>query len=121
MAYYDFAQHQGDTGHALFDLAVHGSAVPAVQRLTEAVNGHPDVYARSRAFSGIKLATLIMITGDPREATAIGQRAINDAGQLRSKRVADTLRELRSAAGVHSADPAIADLREHVTSLVGTT
>ncbi|MGH3908058.1 MAG: Scr1 family TA system antitoxin-like transcriptional regulator [Pseudonocardiaceae bacterium] len=37
MAYYDAAQHNGDTGHALFDLAIHGrSGTEATTRLTAA-------------------------------------------------------------------------------------
>src|SRR6266851_855582 len=120
MAYYDYAQHHGDTGHALFDLAVHGySAEPATQRLTEAVNGHEDAYARSRAISGTKLATLTMVSGDPREATTIGQRALDDAGQLRSRRAADDLRELRRSANTHALLPEVAELRGRITGLIG--
>jgi transcriptional regulator with XRE-family HTH domain len=120
MTYYDHPQHHGDTGHALFDLAIH--AVPgteAAPRLAEAVRGHTDAYARSRAISGTKLATLLMATGDPLEATATGQRAIDDAGRLRSRRAADDLRELRRLASAHAASPDVADLRERITKLVG--
>jgi transcriptional regulator with XRE-family HTH domain len=120
MAYYDHAQHQGDTGHALFDLAIH--AVPkidATSRLAEAVHGHGDAYARSRAISGTKLATLLMATGDPLEATITGHRALDDAGRLRSRRAADDLRELHRFADEHVALPDVADLRERITELVG--
>ena len=122
MAYYDHAQHQGDTAHALFDLAVR--AVPkteAAPRLMEAVRGHSDAYARSRAISGTKLASLLMVTSDPHEASVIGHRAIDDAGRLRSRRAADDLRELRRFAGKHAALPDVADLRERITQLVGST
>ena len=122
MAYYDHAQHQGDTGHALFDLTIH--AVPKIEtapRLAEAVRGHSDAYARSRAISGTKLAALIMATGDPHEASTIGQRAIDDAGRLRSRRAADGLRELRRFAGTHAALPEVSELRERITQLVGPT
>ena len=122
MAYYDEAQHQGDTGHALFDLTIH--AVPKIEtapRLAEAVRGHSDAYARSRAISGTKLATLIMATGDPHEASAIGQRAIDDAGRLRSRRAADGLRELRRFAGTHAVLPEVSELRERITQLAGPT
>ncbi|MBV8932221.1 MAG: XRE family transcriptional regulator, partial [Kutzneria sp.] len=69
MAYYDAAQHQGDTGHALFDLAVHGrSTSEAITRLSAAVAGHTAAFARSRAISQTKLASLTMATGDPVEA-----------------------------------------------------
>ena len=120
MAYYDQAQHHGDTAHALFDLAVHD--VPGTQaaaRLSAAVTGHSDVYARSRAISGTKLASLLMVTGDPREASAAGHRAMDDAGRLRSRRAADDLRELRRLAGRHAALPDVAGLRERIAQLAG--
>jgi len=122
MAYYDHAQHHGDTGHALFDLAIH--AIPgteAVPRLDRAVHEHSDAYARSRAISGAKLATLIVATGDPHEACTVGHRAMDDAGQLRSRRAADDLRELRRFASKHAGIPDITDLRERITQFVGPT
>ena len=42
MRYYDPAQHAGDTGHALFDLAIHGRFVTeACERFAAAVAGFP--------------------------------------------------------------------------------
>lgn len=121
MAYYDQAQHHGDTAHALFDLAIHDvPGTEAAERLSVAVKGHADAYARSRAISGTKLASLLMATGDPREATAVGQRAIDDAGRLRSRRAADDLRELRRFAGRHARLPEVARLRERITQLAGS-
>lgn len=95
MAYYDAAQHAGDTGHALFDLAAHGrSPAEATKRLAAAVAGHTEEFARSRAISQIKLSSLTMATGDPREAAAIGSAALDVVGTIRSRRAADDLREL---------------------------
>ena len=120
MAYYDAAQHSGDTGHALFDLAMDGfPADRAAQRLAGAVTGHTGAYARSRAISGTKLATLVLASGDPREAAAIGQRALDDAGRLRSRRAADDLRELRTAASPRTAIPEVAGLCHRITALTG--
>jgi hypothetical protein len=61
MRYYDQAQHQGDTGHALWDLAVRQGEAEheAASTLASAVAGHTETYVRSRAMSGIKLASLI--------------------------------------------------------------
>ncbi|WP_372345532.1 hypothetical protein [Streptomyces sp. KL116D] len=66
MAYYDHAQHHGDTAHALFDLAVHAEQDPgqAARRFEIAVQEHGDQFARSRAISGTKLASLAMARGD---------------------------------------------------------
>ncbi|MFF0458687.1 hypothetical protein, partial [Nocardia africana] len=65
MRYYDLAQHSGDTGHALYDLAMRGRfAAEAQRRLAAAVEGHTDAYIRARAMSGIKLSSLVMAVGD---------------------------------------------------------
>ncbi|HEV2373719.1 MAG TPA: hypothetical protein VGS19_16290 [Streptosporangiaceae bacterium] len=60
-----------------------------------------------------------MVRGDPSEASAVAQRAMEDAGRVRSRRVTDTLRELRSAASRHGRDRAAADLRDRVSALIG--
>jgi hypothetical protein len=113
MAYYGAAQHQGDTGHALFDLGMSGyRPEQAASRLVAAVQAHTDAYARSRAISGTKLASLTMTCGDPQEAVAIGSRALDDAGRVRSRRAADDLRELDSLAAVHAGRADVVDLRQ---------
>jgi hypothetical protein len=122
MAYYDHAQHVGDTGHALFDLAVDGHFVSeATSRLAAAVFGHTDAYARSRAISGIKLASLTMRTGDPAEAAAIGSRAVTEVGTVRSRRAVDDLRELRAFARPHQKVTEVAELRHAIGTVVATT
>ncbi|NYH90949.1 XRE family transcriptional regulator [Actinopolymorpha rutila] len=119
MAYYDAAQHAGDTGHALFDLEVRGYPTEAGRRLAAAVAGHTPAYARSRTISRIKLASLLMATDDPREAVAVGTSALEGAGRLRSRRTAEDLRELRRHAGQHATMPDVADLRRRIGTLVG--
>ncbi|MFD2081427.1 XRE family transcriptional regulator [Actinopolymorpha cephalotaxi] len=119
MAYYDAAQHAGDTGHALFDLEVRGYPTEAGRRLAAAVAGHTPVYARSRTISRIKLASLLMATDDPREGVAVGTPALEGAGRLRSRRTAEDLRELRRYAGQHANVPDVADLRRRIGTLVG--
>ncbi|MGW7531705.1 XRE family transcriptional regulator [Amycolatopsis sp. NPDC054798] len=122
MAYYDHAQHVGDTGHALFDLAIHGHRpLDATARLSDAVTGHTDAYARSRAISQTKLATLTMATGDPAEAAVIGQAALDAAGTVRSRRAADDLRELSRYAHRHSRTPEVAALRQRIHTVVAAS
>jgi len=119
MAYYDAAQHAGDTGHALFDLAVRGRSVrEARERLAVAVAGHSDAYARSRMISQTKLASLTMATGNPREATELGNDALDAAGAVRSLRAADDLRELVRYANRHIVIDEVAELRRRVTTAV---
>lgn len=117
MAYYDAAQHAGDTGHALFDLAVRGrSAAEASRRLAAAVAGHGNAYARSRAISQTKLASLVMATGDPREASAAGTEALGAVGSIRSRRAADDLRELGRLAAPRTRIPEVAALRRRIAA-----
>ncbi|MDT0378400.1 XRE family transcriptional regulator [Streptomyces sp. DSM 42041] len=116
MAYYDAAQHSGDTAHALFDLAVKGGQDPARagQRFLNAIHGHGDAFKRSRAISRTKLASLMMSKGDPRQAAQIGHDALDEVGQLTSRRAADDLRQLGRFSGKHPAVSDATDLRERI-------
>ncbi|MEV0150002.1 MULTISPECIES: hypothetical protein [unclassified Nonomuraea] len=119
MRYYDAAQHAGDTGHALFDLAINGQFIgEASTRLANAVAGHSAAYVRSRAISGIKLASLTMATGDPEEAALIGARAVTDAGTVRSCRAQDDMRELARLARPHETRTPVAELRHRIRAAI---
>lgn len=120
MAYYDAAQHWGDTGHALFDVAHLSprSARVAADRLKKAASGHGDGYVRSRALSRTKLATLTMTTGDPGEAVVTAQRALNEVGGLRSKRALADVAALSDAARPFARQPEVAELRRRIASVV---
>jgi DNA-binding XRE family transcriptional regulator len=120
MAYYDQAQHLGDTGHALFDLAVHGEQIrEATGRLADAVAGHSDDYVRSRAFSGFKLAELTMRVGDPRQAVSIAQAAISDAETVHSRRLDQVTAELVRASALHGDIPEVARLTRTIKEGTG--
>ncbi|MEU2779848.1 XRE family transcriptional regulator, partial [Streptomyces sp. NPDC007162] len=118
MAYYNEAQHQGDTAHAFWDLAILANQDPAraSHRFEIAVAGHTDDYARSRAISGTKWASLLMAKGDPSQAAAIGQRALDDAGRLTSRRAADDLTDLSRFAKQHRGLPEVESLRERIAA-----
>ncbi|MEI5595934.1 helix-turn-helix transcriptional regulator [Streptomyces brasiliscabiei] len=118
MAYYDEAQHHGDTAHALWDLAIHADQDPgrAAERFTTAVAGHSDDYARSRGISRTKLASLVMAKGDPMQAIAIGHKALSDVGRLTSRRAGDDLKELRRFAAEHRTLEEAAHLRQRITA-----
>ncbi|GAA4863707.1 hypothetical protein GCM10023222_15290 [Saccharopolyspora cebuensis] len=121
MAYYDAAQHAGDTGHALWELAVQGRFVTdASTRLETAARGHGDGAARSRAISQTKLASLIMVTGDPLEAAALGARALAAATPIKSRRAADDLRVLSGYARAHQDVGEVTELRGRIESAVAT-
>lgn len=123
MRYYDQAQHLGDTGHALWDLAVrHGEAEQdASGRLAGAVAGHTDTYTRSRAMSGIKLASLTMTVGDPQEAAVIGEQALRDARSLRSRRAADDLRDLARRATAYEGVHEVASLHHDIRTVLAAS
>lgn len=116
MAYYDKAQHAGDTAHALYDIAIHMRQDPgqAGRRFETAVAGHGDGFKRSRAISRTKLASLVMAKGDPVQAVAIGHQALDDVGLLTSRRAADDLRELGRFAAQHRNLEAAVDLRQRI-------
>ncbi|MFE7072590.1 helix-turn-helix transcriptional regulator [Streptomyces sp. NPDC057620] len=123
MAYYDRAQHAGDTAHALYDIAMHMRQDPgqARRRFADAVAGHDGTqWNRSRAISCTKLASLTMAKGDPAEAVQIGHRALDDVGLLTSRRAADDLRELgRHAAQHRTLQPAV-ELRHRIKGILQT-
>ncbi|MFE2744064.1 hypothetical protein ACFXKX_06760 [Streptomyces scopuliridis] len=120
MAYYDAAQHAGDTAHALFDLAILAGQDPgrAARRFSTAVRGHADAFQRSRAISRTKLASLIRAKGDPRQAVQIGHDALDEVGRLTSKRAADDLKELAAFAARHPKVQDAVALRERVAATV---
>jgi hypothetical protein len=117
--YYNAAQHAGDTGHALWDVAISGHFISeARQRLATAVTGHGDELARARAMSQTKLASLVMATGDPVEAALIGEHALGSIGTIRSRRMADDLRDLRRFGESHVNVAEVAELCHKIGSAV---
>jgi hypothetical protein len=118
MAFYDHAQHQGDTGHALWDLSIDGQPTQAAQRLAYAVTHHGDAYVRSRTMSTIKLASLAMATGDPREAAAIGHTALDTVKRLRSRRAIDEVLVLHGFAARRGDVVDATELHDRITETV---
>jgi hypothetical protein len=122
MAYYDEAQHNGDTAHALFDLAILAGQDPgrAARRFDAAVKGHSDAFKRSRAISRTKLAALIMAKGDPRQAAEIGHDALDEVGRLTSRRAAEDLRQLGAFSARHPRIREAMGLRERIAGTVSS-
>ncbi|MGH3831012.1 MAG: XRE family transcriptional regulator [Pseudonocardiaceae bacterium] len=119
MAFYNAAHHAQLTGRALADLAILGrDPGEATDRLTAAIAGHTTSYARSVARSQAKLASLTMVTGDPRHAVALGTQALKAAGTIRSRRTLDDLRELNRHAAAHQNISEVAHLRHQIGTLV---
>ncbi|MBA0124295.1 XRE family transcriptional regulator [Haloechinothrix sp. YIM 98757] len=118
LCYYDAAEHHGSTGKALIPIA-QMREIPelATSRLDEAIRRQGTEYPRSRTFSRIRLATLLMNTGYPQEALPIGRQAVVDSGSLRSKRLLTELQGLAGAAEAYSHLGDVAELRHNITSM----
>jgi predicted XRE-type DNA-binding protein len=120
MGHYDEPEHAASTGYCLFPLALRGTALDeAARRLRAAMDGYGTGYVRSKAASGITLATLLLSVGDPHEGLTVGNQVLDTAQGLQSLRVTDQLRQLRQAAGRHEAIPDARELGQRVTELVG--
>jgi hypothetical protein len=115
------ARHALLTGRALVELAILGrDPGEATTRLTTAVTGYSEGAVRPRAICLTKLASLTMATGDPRQAVAIGNEALEVAGTLRSHRTTEDLRELFRHAAAHQNLADVAELRHRIRTLVCT-
>jgi hypothetical protein len=119
MNFYDHAQHHTDTGQALYDLAIAGRKTQSGQRLAYAVAHHAKPYARSRAMTQIKLASLLMATGDPHQAAAVGHQGLNAAANLNSRRAAHDLRELQRRATQHHEIADVVALADRISDRLG--
>ncbi|GAA3857736.1 helix-turn-helix domain-containing protein [Streptomyces sedi] len=122
MAYYDHAQHHGDTGHAAFDIALlPGQSTDLAQsRLATAIEHHTDAYVRSRSLSGTKLATLLMHRGDPQQAVFLADRALDEIGQLRSQRAVTDLESLATASSRFARRADVAELRARIRTTLAS-
>ncbi|WP_189060743.1 XRE family transcriptional regulator [Longimycelium tulufanense] len=102
LCYYDRAEHLGSTGRALTPAAAQtGCYESAASRLRAAIELQRPEYVRSRVFSRLRLATLIMQVADPAEAVQIARQALDDAAPLRSRRVLEEMGRLAGAAQRH--------------------
>ena len=106
------AELMAESGSALATLALRGQhADTAVHRLREAVAGYPDTSPRSGALATLRLATLLLHTGDPTEATHAGDQALDTATTIQSARITDAIRDLHHAASHHRGHAAADHLR----------
>lgn len=118
LCYYDAAEHQGSTGKALIPIAqARGNPELAMGRLNAAIRLQAADYPRSRTFSRVRLASLMMATGHPREAVPIGRQAVIDAAALRSKRLMTELHGLARITTPHVQLGDVAELRYDIATL----
>ncbi|RSM50917.1 hypothetical protein DMA12_00690 [Amycolatopsis balhimycina DSM 5908] len=118
LCYYDEAEHQGSTGKALIPVARERNLIElAAPRLETAIRLQGANYPRSRTFSRTRLASLMMSTGDPREAVTIGRQAVTEAAPLRSQRIVKELNGLAHISEQHERIGDVAELRHDIASL----
>ena len=117
MASYTETRHTGFAGNVLWELGMHGQFVAETRnRLSAAIATSAEGRARTR--DQIRLTSLIMATGDPVEAAALGTQALDWAGPLRSRRAVDDLRDLRHLAQPHTHLTEVAELRHHIGAVL---
>ncbi|WP_433869241.1 XRE family transcriptional regulator [Saccharopolyspora sp. CA-218241] len=122
LCYYDEAEHQGSTGKALIPIATARQAPEiALPRLETAVTLHTETYPRSRAFSRVRIAALLLSSGHPHAAVPVGHQAFDNAAPVRSPRLARELRTLVTAADPHARIPEVADLRHAISTTTSAT
>ncbi len=122
MAYYNAARHDQLAGIPLADLAILGrDPGEATDRLAAGAAGHTGSNTLAMVVCRTKLASVTMATGDPLQAAAIGVEALDAAGPLRSRRVADDLRELARYADTHQQLEEVTHLRHRINTLLVRT
>lgn len=118
LAFFSPAELAGDTGQALWPLAMRGRHVDTtIELLRTAAESYPDSYARSRTRCELRLASLMFAHGDPAEAVTVATSALDHASTLRSQRIRDNLTELHrhTAHPRHRSIPGIAPLHDRIT------
>ncbi|MGH8920170.1 MAG: XRE family transcriptional regulator [Actinomycetes bacterium] len=117
---YTESRHLGFSGSVLWELGMHGQYITETHhRLTRAITTRTE--GRGRTRSQLQRAQLIMVTGDPREAVALGTQALDWTGSLRSGKVVEELRDLSRLAEPHANLPEVADLRARLRTVIAAT
>lgn len=121
LCYYNTAEHQGSTGKALLPLA-HARSEPALSasRLRTAIDLQGSDYPRSRAFSRVRLASLLMSTGNLDEAIPLGHQAALESASMRSQRLLRELAALGSLTEHNVHTPEAADLRHDIDTTLAS-
>jgi tetratricopeptide (TPR) repeat protein len=98
--YFTYAQLNGDTGTALWDIAIRGFEVKeARHRLEIAAEQYGPEWARSQALCLARTSILLLRSGEPDEGAAVGQSAVSAAKTIgSSSRLAFDLRGIHDAA-----------------------
>lgn len=116
--YYDEAQVSGDTGHALYALAINDEtfAQAADQHLSRAVELHHPDDVRARSFSLCKLTALRLKWDSSTASLALVEDAIESVSKIRSGRALDDL--ITVGQMLPSDDATARDLAKRIAAIV---
>jgi tetratricopeptide (TPR) repeat protein len=119
ITYYSAAHLERDLGRALLHLAVNGGEYAQAQaHLSTAIERFPQKQSRGKTLAIANLAHLTMARDDPAHAVALGNEALDSMGLVRSDRVFEALRQLRTAGRQHRAIPAVRELNHRVDAVL---
>ena len=122
ITYYSPAHLERDLGRALLYLAVNGGDYrPAQDRLSAAVERFPKRPSRGKTLAMANLAHLTMARDDPAQAVTLGHQTLDAIGSIRSDRVFQSLRQLRTAGKQHRPMPAVRELNQRVDQVLRGT
>jgi transcriptional regulator with XRE-family HTH domain len=111
MGFYDQGELLAQYGRVYRDLArddprYGGEAVTWVR---QAIAGFGPTNVRSTVLNEVGLCSALFLADEPEEALAVGQRVLDQAGQVSSQRVQDRIVNLRRDLGRHAGLPEVAD------------
>jgi tetratricopeptide (TPR) repeat protein len=115
ITYYGTAHLERDLGRAMLHLALNGGDYGQAQsRLSAAIEHFPQQHSRGKTLAIANLAHLTMARDDPTHAAELGNTALDAAGTVRSDRVFEALRQLRTAGKQHRSLSKVRDLNHRL-------
>lgn len=122
ITYYGAAHLERDLGRALLHLAVNGGEYTQAQaRLSAAIGCFPQQQSRGKTLAIANFAHLTMARDDPAHAVVLGNEALDAIGSVRSDRVFEAVRQLRTAGRQHRNLPAVRELNQRIDAVLRTS
>jgi hypothetical protein len=112
MGFDDRGELLAQYGRVYRDMARHDNrhAAQAVRWTTEAIGDLGPQKLRSTVLNEIGLCSALFLAGEPEQAIEVGESVLDRAGQVKSARVAERIRNLRRDFGRHGSDPRVKGL-----------
>jgi hypothetical protein len=112
MGFYDRGELLAQYGRVYRDMARHDNAYAeqAVRWTTDAIGDLGPQKLRSTVLNEIGLCSALFLADEPERAIEVGENLLDHAGQVKSTRVTERIRNLRRDFGRHMSDPRVRDL-----------